>query len=49
MEKRLRMHQRVYVIDIELKKIASYSKIIEIDDDSENLASAVHICLTISF
>jgi hypothetical protein len=49
MEKRLEMHQKVNIYDIELKKIASYSKIIEIDDDSENLASAVHICLTISF
>jgi hypothetical protein len=29
-------------------KISKYSKIIEIDDDSENLASAVHLCLTIS-
>jgi hypothetical protein len=29
--------------------IANYNKLIEIDDDSENLASAVHICLTLSF
>jgi hypothetical protein len=29
--------------------IANYKKLIEIDDDSENLASSVHICLTLSF
>jgi hypothetical protein len=29
--------------------IAGYKKLIEIDDDSENLASSVHICLTLSF
>src|SRR5690606_21624366 len=32
-----------------INKIAKYSKVIEIDDDSENLASAVHLSLTISF
>ncbi len=32
-----------------INKIANYSKVIEIEDDSENLASAVHLCLTISF
>ena len=32
-----------------INKIAKYSKVIEIEDDSENLASAVHLCLTISF
>ncbi len=32
-----------------ITKISKYSKLIEIDDDSENLASAVHLCLTISF
>jgi hypothetical protein len=37
-----------YKIDL-INKIAKYSKVIEIDDDSENLASAVHLCLTISF
>jgi len=31
-----------------ITKVAKYSKIIEIDDDSEILASAVHICLSIS-
>ena len=29
--------------------IGKYSKIIEIDDDSENLAASIHICLTLSF
>lgn len=37
------------IVDGNIKKIAEYSKLIEIDDDSENLASAVHLCLTISF
>ena len=32
-----------------IKTIGKYGKIIEIDDDSENLASAIHICLTVSF
>jgi hypothetical protein len=32
-----------------LNKISSYNNIIEIEDDSENLAAAVHLCLTISF
>ncbi|MCQ2816794.1 MAG: hypothetical protein MJ252_05960 [archaeon] len=32
-----------------LLAIGKYSKLIEIDDDSENLAASVHICLTISF
>lgn len=32
-----------------INKIAKYSKVIEIEDDSETLASAVHLCLTISF
>ena len=36
------------VFKLELKKISQYSKIIEIDDDSENLASATHLCLTIT-
>jgi hypothetical protein len=38
-----------YILTKELMSIAKYSKILEIEDDSENLASAVHICLTISF
>ena len=29
--------------------IGKYSKLIEIDDDSENLAASIHICLTLSF
>ena len=32
-----------------IKTIGKYGKIIEIEDDSENLASAIHICLTVSF
>lgn len=32
-----------------VEKIAKYSKVIEIDDDSEILASALHISLTVSF
>ena len=32
-----------------MKIISNYKKLIEIEDDSENLASAVHICLTLSF
>lgn len=32
-----------------LLRIANYTKLIEIEDDSENLASAIHICLTLSF
>jgi hypothetical protein len=31
-----------------IEKVSKYSKLIEIEDDSENLASAVHLCLTIS-
>ena len=30
------------------KRISTFQKLIEIQDDSENLASAVHLCLTIS-
>ena len=37
------------IVEGNIKKIAGYTKLIEIDDDSENLASAVHLCLTISF
>ena len=37
------------IVEGNIKKIAEYGKLIEIDDDSENLASAVHLCLTISF
>ena len=29
--------------------IGKYAKLIEIDDDSENLAASIHICLTLSF
>ena len=29
--------------------IGKYPKLIEIDDDSENLAASIHICLTLSF
>ena len=29
--------------------IGKYSKLIEIDDDSENLAASIHICLTLNF
>ena len=29
--------------------IGKYSKLIEIDDDTENLAASIHICLTLSF
>ena len=29
--------------------IGMHSKLIEIDDDSENLAASIHICLTLSF
>ena len=29
--------------------IGKYSKLIEIEDDSENLAASIHICLTLSF
>lgn len=32
-----------------LKLIGKYQKLIEIDDDSENLAASIHICLTLSF
>ena len=35
--------------DGNVKVISEYAKLIEIDDDSENLASAIHLCLTISF
>ncbi len=36
---------RNFLID----KISKYSKVIEIEDDSEILASTIHLCLTISF
>ena len=29
--------------------IGHYGKLIEIDDDSENLAASTHLCLTLSF
>jgi len=29
--------------------IAEYTKLIEIDDDSENLAASIHLCLSLSF
>ena len=29
--------------------IGKYPKLIEIDDDSENLAASIHLCLTLSF
>ena len=32
-----------------LNIIGKYQKLIEIDDDSENLAASIHICLTLSF
>jgi hypothetical protein len=32
-----------------IELIGKYSKLIEIDDDSENLAASIHICLTLSF
>ena len=32
-----------------IKIIGKYHKLIDIEDDSENLASAIHICLTVSF
>ena len=40
---------RKNIVEGNIKKIAGYTKLIEIDDDSENLASAVHLCLNISF
>lgn len=36
-------------IKLELKTIANYRKLIDIQDNSENLASAVHISLTLTF
>ena len=38
----------IYFI-VEWITIANYSKLIDIEEDSENLASAIHISLTISF
>lgn len=32
-----------------MKMIAGYRKLIDIQDNSEHLASAVHLCLTLTF
>lgn len=38
----------IFII-LELMRISEYNKLIEIENDSENLSSAIHLCLTISF
>ena len=38
----------IFIIKIELRTYADYKKLIDIEDDSENLASLIHLCLTLT-